>query len=174
LLKASNIVSLARETVAPVIEQAGYKLLEVNYLQSRGWVLRLVIDTANDMGVSIDDCVHVSGLVSEKLDREDLPIGRYRLEVSSPGMDRKLYGPEDYKNYSGRKVKIRLAKSIDSRKNFSGKLVGFKGGELKIETGGESFSFPIDDVKEIRLVPEWDHRLERTSGRKSRRKEKRS
>ena len=155
-LDASKAAGMAEEIARPLVEREGYRLLEVEYVQSRGWRLRLVIDRPG--GVSVEDCAFVSRLVDDALERVDLPLGRYTLEVSSPGLDRKLYGPEDYEAYKGARVKVKLEEPVDgSRRNYKGVLTGFDEGSLSVLLReGRTVKLPVDKIREVRLDPEID------------------
>lgn len=156
----------------PVVEALGYELtdLELNFSGRRG-VLRLFIDLAGaavapgdgavdeagePIGISLEDCEAVSRQVSAVLDVED-PIQRdYDLEVSSPGMDRKLVKPAHFDRFAGHAVKGRLRRVIDGRRRFTGMLVGRQGALVTIRVdGGADLTVPIDDLDVVRLKPEY-------------------
>lgn len=156
----------------PVVEALGYELtdLELNFSGRRG-VLRLFIDFAwaaaasgdgavdeagAPAGISLEDCEAVSRQVSAVLDVED-PVQRdYDLEVSSPGMDRKLIKPAHFDRFAGHAVKGRLRRVIDGRRRFTGMLVGRQGALVTIRVdGGADLTVPIDDLDVVRLKPEY-------------------
>ena len=95
-----------KELLAPVVEDLGYTLWGVQYLQGRGAVLRLFID--HDDGINVDDCALVSHEVSGVLDVEDPIPGDYNLEVSSPGLDRPLFELSHFERYQGESVQLTL------------------------------------------------------------------
>jgi len=117
-------------------------------------VLRLVIDGPE--GVSLDQCAGISRQASAILDVED-PIGHaYTLEVSSPGLDRKLYRREDFALFAGRQVKVRMEPSYRTHRVVSGELLGLDGEQVRLRTNsGDEVSLPIDDVFEARLEVDW-------------------
>ena len=118
----------------PTIERLGYELsdLEVK-LGGRGGVVRVFIDHPD--GISLDDCETVSLAVSALLDVEDPVPGNYNLEVSSPGLDRKLVKPADYERFRGKKATIKLRTPRDGRGQFTGRLAGLsEGGEALLES----------------------------------------
>jgi len=85
-------------------------------------MLRIYIDKPG--GVSLDDCEKVSNQVGVVLDVDNLIPSRYTLEVSSPGLERGLYKPEDYQRFAGSRIKLKLSEPIGSQRNFRGKLEG--------------------------------------------------
>ena len=116
--------------------------------------LRLYIE--KDEGVSIDDCERVSRRVSDVLDVEEVVTGAYTLEVSSPGMDRILFKPEQYADSVGEKVDVRLSFPVDGRKRIQGVLVGLEDGEAVVQVDGDEYLLPLENVQRARLVPQFD------------------
>jgi ribosome maturation factor RimP len=156
----------------PTVEALGYELsdLELNFSGRRG-VLRLFIDhpgaadrpagPGTDMAgtsaasIRVEDCEAVSRQVSAVLDVED-PIRRdYDLEVSSPGLDRKLVKPAHFDRFAGHAVQGRLRKMLDGRRRFKGTLVGRNGMTVTIRVDETDLTVPIEDLEVIRLVPEY-------------------
>lgn len=144
----------------PVVEALGYELtdLELNFSGRRG-VLRLFIDhsgvDAPADGIRVEDCEAVSRQVSAVLDVED-PIRRdYDLEVSSPGLDRKLTKPAHFDRFAGQAVQGRLRKMLDGRRRFKGTLVGRNGTTVTIRVDDTDLTVPVEDLEVIRLVPEY-------------------
>lgn len=155
----------------PAVEHLGYELvdLELNFSGRRG-VLRLYIDrlgaadTAGSAesgdgplsdGIRVEDCEAVSRKVSAVLDVED-PIARdYDLEVSSPGLDRKLVKPAHFDRFAGQAVQGRLRRMLDGRRRFTGTLVGRSGTNVTIRVDDNDLTVPIDDLEVVRLVPEY-------------------
>jgi ribosome maturation factor RimP len=151
----------------PAVEALGYELvdLELNFNGRRG-VLRLFIDHLGAAagppadgirtdGIRVEDCEAVSRQVSAVLDVED-PIRRdYDLEVSSPGLDRKLVKPAHFDRFAGKAVEGRLRKMLDGRRRFTGTLVGRNGMTVTIRVDDTDLTVPIEDLEVIRLVPEY-------------------
>ena len=136
----------------PVIGSLGCELWGIELAgPSKRPVLRLYIDA--EQGISLDDCERVSRQVSVVLEVEDPLPGEYVLEVSSPGMDRRLFTEEQCARYVGEQVKVRSAELVDGRRNFSGELVAVQNGELVIRKGGDEFVVPFSDVERARIVP---------------------
>ena len=137
----------------PAIERLGYELsdLEVK-LGGRGGVVRLYIDQPD--GISLDDCEKVSLAVSALLDVEDPLPGQYNLEVSSPGLDRKLTKVEHFQRFTGETVKVQMRFPIEGRKRFRGTLVASNDENIVVEVDGEPHSLPMATIDTARLVPE--------------------
>lgn len=138
----------------PAVEALGYELvdLELNFSGRRG-VLRLFIDRSE--GIRVEDCEAVSRQVSAVLDVED-PIRRdYALEVSSPGLDRKLVKPAHFDRFAGQAVQGRFRQMLDGRRRFTGTLVGRNGTMVTIRVEDADLTVSMDDLEVIRLVPEY-------------------
>lgn len=138
----------------PAVEALGYELadLEAGFTGGRG-VLRLFIDRPE--GIRVEDCEAVSRQVSGLLDVEDPIQGDYDLEVSSPGMDRKLVKPEHFDRFAGQPVKGRFRAVIDGRRRFAGVLIGRDGDKVRLLVDDAEVTVAIEDIELIRLVPEF-------------------
>jgi ribosome maturation factor RimP len=88
------------------------------------------------------------------LDVEDPIPDHYDLEVSSPGLDRPLFGMDHYERFRGRRARVRLASKLDGRRNFEGRLAGVDGGSLRLEGDGKTYQLPLAAIESARLVPE--------------------
>lgn len=142
--------------LAPTVQALGCAVWGVEFrLWGRGRaMLRLYIDSP--AGVGIDDCERVSRQVSALLDVED-PIGvAYRLEVSSPGLDRLLFRREQFAGSIGEDVNVRLAVPFDGRRRFEGRLVGLEGEDVVLRQDGEEYLLPFDQIERARIRPNFD------------------
>ena len=139
-----------------VAESEGVELVEVEV--KGGGVNRFVrISIDKPEGVTHGDCELISQHVGTILDVEEVvPGGHYTLEVSSPGVERKLLKPQDYTRFQGKKVKISLREPLDGRRNWEGTLAGFEDGVIALETApGTIIHFPLSDVQKANLKFEW-------------------
>jgi ribosome maturation factor RimP len=141
------------ELLVPIIEGLGYELTDLELkIGSREGVVRLFIDKA-DGTVGLEDCETVSRQVSAYLDVEDPIPGHYVLEVSSPGLDRKLTKVEHFKRFTGEDVRVKLRFPLEGRRNFRGALKSANENEIEVEIDGESHSLPLATIESARLVP---------------------
>lgn len=137
----------------PAIEAMGFELtdLELNLGHGNG-VLRLFIDS--EQGIGLEDCEAVSHQVSGLLDVEN-PIGvDYRLEVSSPGLDRKLVKPEHFDRFIGHQIKTRLKRLIEGHRRVKGQLLARDGETVMVRSENETIAILLSDIEVARLVPE--------------------
>ncbi|MDD2216651.1 MAG: ribosome maturation factor RimP [Eubacteriales bacterium] len=159
-MKKKKITELVKEELRPFLEQENYQLYNIEFIkEGKEWYLRIFIEKAPGSdrdwpeNVSTDDCEKVSRYISEKLDLLDPIDQNYYLEVSSPGMDRLLLKDEDYKRYQGQLVDIKLYKSIDGKKNITGKLLGICEGYIDIEDEkGNPMHLSCENVSMTRLT----------------------
>jgi ribosome maturation factor RimP len=127
-------------------------------------VLRLVVDGPD--GVTLDQCASVSRQASAMLDVEDPINHAYTLEVSSPGLDRKLYSEDDYRRFSGHRVKIRMDPSYRDHRVVHGELIGVDGASVVVRAAdGQTLSLPFDRVFEARLEVDWKDVLRKGKSR---------
>ena len=145
----------------PVIEQLGYRLVRVKVSAADGCTVQIMVERPDGTMV-VEDCETVSRALSPVLDMAD-PIDKaYRLEVSSPGIDRPLVRKSDFDRYAGHLVKIETEIPIDGRKRFRGLLIGTEGEAARIrqddkkddtEAGGAAeILLPIEEMSEAKLV----------------------
>lgn len=140
--------------IEPVVTAMGFELWGIDYM-SQGKHSRLVIYIDHENGVNVDDCADISRQVSGVLDVEDPIAGEYRLEVSSPGMDRPLFTLDQFARYAGHQVSLKLRVPFDGRRKFQGLLAGVEGDEVLVQIEGEEYCFPIDGIDQARVVPQF-------------------
>ena len=136
----------------PTVERLGYELVDLEArVGGKGGLVRLYIDKPD--GIDLDDCEKVSLAVSALLDVEDPVPGNYNLEVSSPGLDRKLTKVQHFQRFTGETVKVQMRFPIEGRRRFRGTLVSSDEENIVVEVDGESFSLPLKTIDTARLVP---------------------
>ena len=138
--------------IEPAIERLGYELSDLELkLGGRKGIVRVFIDKPE--GVGLEDCEIVSRQVSALLDVEDPMPGRYTLEVSSPGLDRKLTKPAHFQRFMGEVVRVKLRFPLEGRRNFRGELKFADDENIEIEVDGKSYRLPVSTIESARLVP---------------------
>jgi ribosome maturation factor RimP len=142
--------------VEPVLHQLGFRLVRVRVSGSEGCTVQIMAERS-DGSMTVEDCEVVSRALSPVLDVAD-PIDRaYRLEISSPGIDRPLVRKSDFDRYAGHLVRIEMSMPVDGRKRFKGTLTGTEGEAARVmrdDTEGEDATvlLPIEDMGEAKLV----------------------
>ena len=156
-----------REIVGRVAATYGVEPIEVD-LKGGGKARTLKITIDKPEGVTHEDCANVSREVSTILDVEDaVPGGSYTLEVSSPGLDRKLLGPQDYTRFVGSRIKLMTREPVNGNRHFEGRLQSFNDGRLQLELlagkkkpkpghshPGPMVEIEVGNVERANLVPE--------------------
>jgi len=146
----SSVKKIA-QLVNSTVEALGLQLWGIEHIsQGKYSVLRIFIE--RDTGVTIEDCEQVSRQVSAILDVEDPIAGEYTLEVSSPGTDRLLFTVEQFQQYCGEEVDIRMRTAIDGRRKFKGILQEVVNGVVQIEVEGSSFELPHEEIEKANIV----------------------
>ena len=135
----------------PAVERLGYEMIDLEVRTGGSGLVRLYIDKPE--GVDLEDCEKVSLAVSALLDVEDPVPGNYNLEVSSPGLDRKLTKVEHFQRFTGETVKVQMRFPIEGRRRFRGTLVSSDEENIVVEVDGESHSLPLKTIDTARLVP---------------------
>jgi len=158
--KANEIAAL----LGPTVTSLGLELLGAEYLPSPGGaMLRLYIDVPADAAgeggepraVTIEDCEAVSREVSAQLDVEDPISSHYTLEVSSPGIDRPLFGAAQFARFAGESAKVALRLPQDGRRRMQGRIARVEGENITFDVDGNEFVVRADSIEKARLVPDW-------------------
>jgi len=160
---STELLATLEALVMPILTELGLELVELEFKrEGHSWFLRLFIDKPG--GVTLDDCAEVSREVSAILEVDDPIEAPYRLEVSSPGIDRPLKKPADYERFAGQLVKLRTRSLLDpdgrghQRKTFVGELRGLDGSTVRLrqtdKRGGE-IAISLDEIDRAHLEPKF-------------------
>jgi ribosome maturation factor RimP len=150
-----TVVEKVREIAERVGASEGIEIVDVELLGAGGnRMLRIYIDKPE--GISHADCERISHDVGTILDVEDVVPGEsYTLEVSSPGLERKLSRPRDFERFVGHKVKIVLREPVDNQRRWEGTLAGFASGVITLNAGSKSIQFDLGQIEKANLKFEW-------------------
>jgi len=150
-----------REAAERVAGSLGLEIFDVEWKIGKQRLLRIYIDrlpgpqNPEGLGVTHKDCERVSEQLSVILDVEDLiPGPSYVLEVSSPGLDRKLIKPADYERFVGRLAKVWVTEPIEKQNYFEGRLAGYADGMVKLKVREREVAVPFSGIKKANLVVE--------------------
>jgi len=148
-----------RGIIERVTSSQGLELWDVEFRGGgKARMLRIFIDKPE--GVTHEDCANVSREVGTILDVEDAVPGSYTLEVSSPGLDRRLRNTADYERFTGSLVKLQTREAVENQKHFEGRLTNLQDGRITLEIGGSkkhaprTVEIPLEQVEKANLVPE--------------------
>ena len=149
-MKKVEIEERTESLVLPIIESAGLELWDVEYVkEGSDYYLRVYIDKSG--GFNIDDCVLVTRALNEKLDADDFIEDAYILEVSSPGLTRKLKKDKEFEKSIGKLIRVKLYKAEEGSKEHVGRLKEFAPDKLTIEVDEADISLSRDNISSVRL-----------------------
>lgn len=141
-----------RQLAAPLADEAGYELVDIEFApRGREWVVRVLLDRPG--GITVGDCALFSRRLGDCLEMNQTVAGPYRLEVSSPGIDRPLRTLESVGRFAGRKAALTTHEAREGRRHFEGTLVGPDGSRVgvRLEDGQECW-FEWGEIRSARLV----------------------
>lgn len=136
----------------PPLRKMGYELVDLDVRPGRNGLLRLYIDAVG--GITVDDCEAVSRQIGALLDVEDPLPDSYVLEVSSPGLDRRLRTAEHFERFMNEEVRIQLTRPQDGRRRFRGRLCAIDRETVSIVVDGSTWQLRLDDIASANLIPQ--------------------
>jgi ribosome maturation factor RimP len=143
--------------IEPVVVDHGLELVDLDLVRGRGpWVVRVIVDTLDGDGrVPIGRCAALSRELGSQLDAaEAIPV-RYTLEVSSPGLDRRLAREKDFQAACGSEVWIETRQPLDGRRRFRGRLLSFEAGVARVAVDAIEVAIPFEDVAKAHTIYEF-------------------
>jgi ribosome maturation factor RimP len=148
-----EIIDRVKAVAESLLISEEMELVDVEYRREPvGWVLRLTIDKSG--GVTLNDCTRVSQEIGRNLDVEDFMSNPYHLEVSSPGLDRRLKNERDFIRFSDRRIRVKTIDPIGKQKSFKGKLRTCAEGRIEMETDGGIVEIPLSNIARANLEVE--------------------
>ncbi len=152
---AERIVKEVSRIAESLLPEFGMEMVDVEFRFERGrWTLRVFID--KEGGVTLEDCATVSRDLGDVVEGENIIDRPYVLEVSSPGFDRPLRKEQDFIRSIGRLITIEMARPVNKRRNFTGRLAYVKDGTVRILVDdADLFELPIDGIKRARIKYEF-------------------
>ena len=144
-----------KEIIQPGVEILGYELIDVECHQGKK-SLKIIVYIDHLNGIKIDDCVAVTNAISKITNKDNDLVEHYNLEVSSPGLNRKLILKEHYDKFIGKDIKVKLKRKIDNRKIYKGTLLGRIDDRISIFENNQKISIQMDTIEICRLVPAFE------------------
>ena len=140
----------------PLIAENGLELIEVEYVKEGAeWYLRLFLDKEGEEGVDLDDCELISRKLSDVLEAEDPIEKEYRLEVSSPGIERPLKRTKDFIRFAGEKIQVKTFAEVEGKKQWIGILGETTEDTVTLEVEEKTISIPRNKISKANLVWEF-------------------
>lgn len=146
-----SIISATEQLVRPMLDENGFELVDVEYVkEGNNRYLRVIVDKPG--GIDIEDCSRISEYLSAKLDESDPIPEAYFLEVTSPGAERPLKKPEDFRKAVGKHVYITTYERVQGLKEFEGTLDAYDEETLTVRIAGKLYAIPAGKVASARLA----------------------
>jgi ribosome maturation factor RimP len=150
----TQIYKQVEEISESLVVSEGMELVDLEYRrEGPRWMLRLFID--KEGGVTVDDCARISRELGDLLDVKDLIPQAYVLEVSSPGLNRRIRKKKDFSRFAGQKVQLLLVSPRDGRRKIVGDLVGVEGEEVVVIGSEGRFSVALENIAKANLIYEF-------------------
>jgi len=150
----SNKIKEIRDLILPILEFQNIDLVDIELKgRSGSQVLRIFVDIVG--GIRLDQCVNLSQEISDLLDTKDLISGRYRLEVSSPGLDRPLKTEGDFKRNLGRKVKVKYLTDQGEDKIISGTIERVDNRIVIVQQNNHKIKISLSKISVAKIIPLW-------------------
>lgn len=153
-MSENKTITILRNLIQPIAESHGVELVDIEYTGSaRGQLVRVFVDT--ETGIRMEQCERISRDIADILDQKDVIPSRYRLEVSSPGLDRPLKNARDFQRQLGRKVKISYSEHEDKIKTITGIIEKVDETSMLVQLEKEQINIALVKILLAKIVPVW-------------------
>jgi ribosome maturation factor RimP len=140
------------ELIEPTLHEMGFELVRVLMSGGQRPTLQVMVERLDQAPITLEHCAEVSRALSAVLDVADPLPGAYRLEVTSPGLDRPLVRRTDYERFAGLEARLETELPIEGRRRFRGRLLGLAGDQIRLALPEGEMSIPFDAIKKAKLV----------------------
>jgi ribosome maturation factor RimP len=140
------------ELIEPTLNEMGFELVRVLVTGGQRPTLQIMAERRDQTPMTLEHCAEASRAVSALLDVADPIAGAYRLEVTSPGIDRPLVRRADYERFAGLEARLETELPIDGRRRFRGRLAGLEGDRVRLELPDGERSIPLEAIRKAKLV----------------------
>jgi len=152
----SPVIKEVTALIEPILDEMEIELVDIEYLSEQGrWILRIYVDESG--GITLDTCARVSREIADLIEVKDIFHQEYVLEVSSPGLNRRLKKEKDFERAVGKNMKIRMVIPLEGQRNFRGSLQSFQDGILCLSVKDDLILLPYGDVEKANLVYDFEN-----------------
>lgn len=152
---SKRVVEIVENIFKDYSETSDLELVNVSFVkEGQNRFLRIMIE--KDEGISLKDCQEVSRFINNRLDEQNIIKEKYFLEVTSPGVERELYGESDYKKFTGEQIEVKLYAPVEGRKKYKGELKGFTKSYLKVLVEDRVFELPRNKIAKVNLFYDFE------------------
>ena len=154
-VKLTSLETKIKEVLEPVINDLGFKVYDIIYeKEAQDYYLRVFID--KDEVISSDDCALVSQTIDPILDEKDFIKGSYLLEVSSPGLERRLRNDDQLEKVINSKIEVHTYKKVNDNKVLVGNLISFSESNIVLDVNNENIEIDRNNISTMKTVYEWE------------------
>ena len=152
----SPVIKEVSTLIEPILDEMEVQLVDIEYLIEQGrWILRIYVDKSG--GITLDDCARVSREINDLIEVKDIFHQGYVLEVSSPGLNRRIKKETDFQGAVGKNIKIRMVTPFEGQRSFRGSLQSFQDGILCLSVKDDLILLPYGDVEKANLVYDFEN-----------------
>ncbi|MGB9599367.1 MAG: ribosome maturation factor RimP [Myxococcota bacterium] len=140
--------------ILPVLSEYNFQLVDIEIIRGKNRaILRIYIDRLG--GITVDELAEFNNRIGDSIEAEGIFDHSYTLEVSSPGLNRRIRYPVDFNAYAGNEIKIKTHRKIDGSNQITGKLLGMQGEDVAILKGDKTILISLDDIDHANLIYDW-------------------
>jgi ribosome maturation factor RimP len=140
------------DLIQPTVEDLGFDLVRVLVRGKQRPVLEIMAEPLDGRPMTVDGCAEISRAVSALLDVDDIVAESFTLEVTSPGIDRPLVRLRDFERFAGLEAKVEMARPVDGRRRFRGRLLGVDGNHVRLQFDETTCNLAHADIQRAKLV----------------------
>lgn len=146
-----------KNVIEPIITNLGYRIYDVIYeKEGKDFYLRIFID--NDAGININDCETVNNAITDVLDEKDIIKNQYMLEVSSPGLERRIRSDEHLRQNLNKEIRVHTFKSSKSENTINGILVGYNDDSITIKSNNDEYNIKKENISKMETIFNWEEK----------------
>jgi ribosome maturation factor RimP len=154
MVRDTSTIKQIERLILPMLAEFNFQLVDIEIVRGKNRsILRIFIDKMG--GITVDDLTAFSHRIEDSIDAEDIFEGSYTLEVSSPGLDRRVRYPDDFNRFAGRQIRIKTHTRVDGSNNISGILLGMQGDAVAIKRGESTVLIELDNIDHANLIYDW-------------------
>lgn len=149
-----STIKRLEKIILPVLSEYNYQLVDIEIIRGRNRaILRIYIDKMG--GITVDDLAEFNNRIGDSIDAEGIFDHSYTLEISSPGLNRRIRYPVDFNLYAGKEIKIKTHKKVEGSNQISGILLGMRGEDVAVQKDERTILISLDNIDHANLIYNW-------------------
>ncbi len=147
-------IKKVEQIIMPILSEYNYQLVDIELIRGKNRsILRIYID--KNGGITVDELAMFNNRIGDVIDAESIFEDSYTLEVSSPGLNRRIRYPVDFDRFAGKEIRIKVHKKIDGSNQISGTLLGMDGDDVVVQRDNKKFLIRLEDIDHANLIYDW-------------------